>query len=218
MGYGARMLPQTHMGVKGSVQHLGCRLMSKVAKRFCHARAAELPWNGSRSNGKTKSFIAGAVKMATGGFWTTVVARDWGVIVPRSKNVPVFDTTLCTDVGDNGVKGLNAVPPRMGKKTAPADRLPSLHSLVWPEVESLLGSRVLECLPPVASEPQFTEHNACEWMQQRTRKTTSEGKQKSNNVAKPRRCNEELKRFARAALPRLGVKRLPKTKAGACSA
>jgi len=206
MGYGARMLPQAHLGRQGQFQDLGCTLLTKVAARFQKVR--QWPWEGTTSNARTLAFIASSVGLATGGFWSVVVARDWGVVVPC-----VFDSSVCDKVGDNARKGLDELLPsgsaKLGARNMPSARLRVWHGLVVAAVLELLPSTVLELLPPI-DDIQETEHNTCEYMQQNSRKQKADGSQKEGNSTKPRRCNDELRHFARRAFGRLGVKRLPR--------
>jgi hypothetical protein len=213
MGYGARQLPQCHMGERGDFHEMGCRLMTKVADHLLDADASDLPWVGTRSNEKTTTFIADAIGMSTGGLWTVVVARDLGIVIARRGSKPVFDSSQCLDVGLNGVNGLNVILPQVSSKVIganrPADRLQKLHVVTTPLVEKLVGQTILKYLPSIADQPQMTEHNVCEWMQQNTRKRTAAGDERANNVTKKRRCDNELSLFAASAYPRLGVQVLP---------
>ena len=58
--------------------------------------------------------------------------------------------------------------------------------------------------------PFFSLLSAMEGYQRR--KKTAAGSHKKSNVAKPRRCCDELRRFARSALPRSGVRKNVKVK------
>jgi hypothetical protein len=210
MGYTCRMMPQC--GQLGQFQQSGCQLMSDVSARLLAMRVKDFPWRGPRSNDRTKAFIAKVIDAPTGGFWTVVVARDLGILLPTSGDVSVFESSSCDDLGMNGKNGIDVLVPTVGGKARPynrqGNRLGMLQSMAEPLIRELLGDKVLEHVPPI-DDLQVYEHNACEWMQQHTRDKTNSGEEKANNIAKPLRCDDELRVFAKSALPRLGGKRVP---------
>jgi len=117
-----------------------------------------------------------------GGFWSTVLARDFGIVVPplQPEEVPlvgqslVFDSDICVDFGENGLKGMNAICPKpqgsinsclRGCMTDEA-RLKTTQQLVATRVKDLLDPGVLQVVPDPDCA-QVLEHSFCEWMRGR---------------------------------------------------
>jgi hypothetical protein len=81
-GYGTRAKPSCREG--GNDREASMRNLVKVAQRYQEIDDNSWPLCGSRGNERTVAFI-GKLIGAAGGLFLTVIARDWGTLVPRDE-------------------------------------------------------------------------------------------------------------------------------------
>ena len=194
----------------------GCALIAKAAKTLIQGKAPTPPWeaktnalaaSAGKTNAKTLAYISKVLSIThvasgrkfTDGFWLVIVARDLESVMGKE----VFDSSTCAKLGENGRNGLNEILPKvkatrqkLRQYNTDGNRLQLLTTEMDKRVSEMLGSELLELLPPIKNL-QVTEHNCCEHMQQNCRKRLQEGTS--------RRSDPELRRFYKAALHRLGL-------------
>ena len=194
MGYGARVLPHCHMkGQKGSVQELAVDFIYNRALPSKFLTWKLWPWSdatraarsASEINKATLQFVSSRL-CAGKGLLRTVLARDLGwAFGPR-----VFDVASHHYLGSNAVNGLNRIcpaPRRRSKYTSTAARFARVVSHVQLALQPYRA--LMAFFPEVNS--QTVAHSLCDMMQQCGREMQRE--------SRPRRCDEELRRFAKAA-------------------
>lgn len=132
---------------------------------------------------------------AAGGLFLTVIARDWGTLVPRDeKGSLVFDEMFWFSPGSNSLKRLDAILPKCSfaeASQAPQHRLERLRNAALPIVEKMIQP-VRDLLPPQVLSPQSFSHQLCDSQQLR---------RENQKSGRPRRNIDELKRYAAIAIP-----------------